>query len=99
MKSFLQHLKETSWNETPRIPPHKNQGISDEWFDHKDTLTVRPTDPYGKTGVPIIKREPKFARLADHDGIIQTANGPENYKRGEHYIVQNGPQNFSVTLS
>ena len=45
-------------------------------------------------GTAIPKKIIKVAKLADHDGILKTPWGNLEYKKGQHYIVRHGPNDY-----
>lgn len=56
-------------------------------------------DDQGK-GIGIPKKISKKARLADHDGIVNTSWGePLHYTAGLDYIVRHGPSDYGVVKS
>lgn len=63
------------------IPPEKFRELKDDLGD----------------GIASPKKIKKIAKLADHDGSVQTSWGEKlNYTAGEDYIVKHGPSDYGV---
>ena len=63
------------------IPPEKFEGLYDDNGD----------------GTATPKKILKLAKLADHDGVVNTSWGePLNYTAGNDYIVRHGPNDYGV---
>lgn len=53
-------------------------------------------DDHGN-GIATPKKIPKIAKLADHDGAVETSWGETlNYTTGEDFIVKHGPGDYGV---